>query len=108
MPLPVLPSKRLIHRRFLTVFALLALTTGCAQVPELDESVPDNLDNAAYPALISLDGSLVTQTLPSDAASQIDDNLAGRRERLQARAKRLNSPVVDPESRARMKAGISR
>jgi len=108
MPLPCPPSLRFACCRSCAAMALLALVAGCAQVPELDATVPDHLDTAAYPALIPLDGSLTTETLPTDAASRIEANLAARRDRLQAQAKRLNSPIVDPETEARMKTGISR
>ncbi|MFT7595615.1 MAG: hypothetical protein ACI8R4_002944 [Paracoccaceae bacterium] len=91
MPAPSHPA----HRPMAVVF-LLALLTGCAQVPELDATVPDHLRDAAYPALIPLDGSLAPNVLPADAASEIEDSLAARRDRLQARAKRLNTPIVDP------------
>jgi len=108
MPLPRSPLTRTAYRQAFATIALLALATGCAQVPELDATVPEHLDNAAYPTLIPLDGSLTTVILPADAASEIEDNLARRRDRLQAKAKRLNGPIVDPEAQARMKAGVSR
>lgn len=98
MPLPCLSFKSAAFCRSFAAATLLALAPGCAQVPELDATVPEHLKDAAYPALIPLDGSLATEILPADAASEIEDHLAGRRDRLQARAKRLNSPVTDPES----------
>lgn len=94
-------------RLALAVAALLS-ATACTQVPELDATVPDHLQNAAYPDLIPLDGSLETEQLPQDQAEQIEQSLAARRSRLQARARGLDGPVVDPAARKRMQGGISR
>lgn len=108
-PRPFLPF---CHLRPIALMAfgtvLVLVLGGCAQVPELDATVPDHLDDAAYPALVPLDGSLTTAVHPADAAKKIEDTLSGRRDRLQARAARLNTPIVDPATRARMKTGVAR
>ena len=108
MPLPCLPFLRPLCCRAFVATLPLVLAVGCAQVPELDATVPKQLDNAAYPALVPLDGSLTTVILPATAASDIEASLVARRDRLQAKASQLNEPIVDPKAKARMKAGISR
>lgn len=82
--------------------------TACTQVPELDATVPTHLRTAAYPKLVSLDGTLTTTRTPQDQAAQIEQSLAARRDRLQARSKGLDRRVVDPVSRKRMQSGVNR
>ena len=88
--------------------ATLLSTAACTQIPELDATVPDRLRNAPYPDLITLDGSLATAQLPRDQADEIEQSLAARRSRLQARARDLDTDVVDPQARKRMQGGVSR
>ena len=71
------------------ILLALVLVSGCTQVPELDASVPKHLHTAAYPDLISLDGSLATQITPQDQSEQVARTLTERAKRLQARAEAL-------------------
>ena len=80
--------------------------TGCTQVPELEATIPTHLRNAPYPELIALDATFETAQHPREQASQIDRLLAARRASLQSRARRLNTDVLDPETRKRMRDGI--
>ena len=94
--------------RLWPTLALVTLTAACTNVPELDATVPRHLRDADYPELVSLDGSLVAKQTPRAQASEIEQSLGARRDRLQARARGLNTPVVDPESRKRMQKGVAR
>jgi len=97
-----------IPTRLALAVAALLFATACTQLPELDATVPAHLQNAPYPDLIPLDGSLAAEQLPRDQAEPIEQSLAARRSRLQARARELDGPVVDPAARKRMQGGVSR
>lgn len=89
---------------FLSVGLIL---TGCAEVPLLDATITPELEKADYPELVPI-GTLLTALPGSTAQSEdLQDELQARRDRLQERADRLReSPVVDTETEARMKAGV--
>ena len=101
---------RASHRgiRLLAASALLLAGAACTQVPELDASIPDNLRNAPYPKLVQLDETLFAVPRPQAQSAEIEKSLAGRRDRLQSRARALNTPVVDPAARKRMQSGVER
>jgi len=84
--------------RVVLPLAALVVAVSCTNVPELDATVPAHLRDAAYPDLVPLDGSLATLRLPQDQAGEIEKSLAARRDRLQARARAMNTPVVDPDA----------
>lgn len=88
--------------------AVLVGLAACAHVPELDARIPDAVQKAPYPDLLPLDMVLAPLPAPQEAAAGLETALAGRRDSLQARARRLQTPVVDDENRARMAAGVSR
>ena len=88
--------------------AALLSATACTQVPELDAAVPGHLRDAPYPDLVSPDRLLGMSQSPLDQAGQIEQSLAARRDRLQARARELNAPVVGPDARKRMQSGVNR
>lgn len=101
-----------IRVRFARLPAALALAglvaaSGCAHVPELDARISPQLQSAPYPALLPLDTALEPLPSPQQASDRIESALAGRRDRLKARAARLQAPVIDDASRARMAAGLS-
>jgi hypothetical protein len=101
---------RASHRgiRLWAASALLLGGAACTQVPELDATIPDDLRNAPYPKLIRLDQSLFAVQPPQEQSAEIEKSLAARRDRLQSRARGLNSTVVDPAARKRMQDGVSR
>jgi len=86
-------------------FLLLSLLGACIQVPELDDAVPDWVEQADYPDLIPLDG-LMSETPPEQQAARLEDSLTARSDGLKSRAKTLQRPVIDDETRARMQAGV--
>ncbi len=89
------------RRKFHLWLALGALLSAaaCTQPPELDATIPDHLRDAAYPDLVPLDKAFATTRLPQDQAMEIERSLLARRDRLQARARALNIPLADANSR---------
>jgi len=81
---------------------------GCTNIPELDATVPDHLEDADYPSLAPIETLLVPMRDPLEQTGDLQSELQARRDSLQRRAKRLNAPVVDEPTQARMKAGIVR
>lgn len=95
-----------INAATLTFAACLAIG-GCAEVPQLDDIITPELERADFPALVPLETLLVPLPGPADRADTLRSDLLARRDRLQDRARRLNeTPVVDDETAARMKAGV--
>lgn len=84
------------------------LVAGCTNIPELDATVPDHLEDADYPPLVPIETLLVPVPDPQQQADDLQTQLQDRRDSLQRRAERLNAPVVDEEAQARLKAGIVR
>ena len=91
-------------------FALALLATlgllACTDVPELDATVPAHLEKADYPPLVSLPSDQFSTAPPEDEAEKLRNNLEGRRNALERRSRDLSEPVIDPETRARMKEGV--
>jgi hypothetical protein len=83
---------------------LLTLLTACAQFPALDEGVSEADRNAPYPTLIPL-APLIAQ---ADALGGSVSNIGfdGRIATLNARAAALRGGIIDPATRARMRAGV--
>ncbi|MDK3075456.1 hypothetical protein QO034_20485 [Sedimentitalea sp. JM2-8] len=99
------------RNRFSPRFAcLLALpfVAGCANVPDLASTVPASLEDADYPALVPIETLLVPLPAPRDQSDDIRASLESRRDSLRVRADRLNTTVVDDETRKRMQAGVPR
>lgn len=94
--------------RPLLCVALLLVGAACTRVPELDATIPANLRDAPFPELVPLDEFFATAQLPQDQASEIEQSLDARRDRLQARARLLKAPLVDPAERKRMQGGVNR
>jgi len=103
------PCRRIrrLRRHGLAVLAAATLITGCANVPELDEGMEDWVRDADYPQLQPLDGLQTGVPLPAQQAADLEQQMVARRNRLQARARALNAPIVDDASEARMQAGVA-
>lgn len=86
---------------------VLALLGACTAVPELDATLPAGLKNAEYPALVPLETLLLPESDQMEDAETQRSDLEARRDSLKARAARLNTPVVDDETRTRMNAGVT-
>jgi len=89
----------------LALAALLAVT-GCSQFPEVDASVSDATQHAAYPELVPLEtlrARMDAPTLSPTAAASFDARVA----RLKARAAGLKrQSVVDDATHGRMRDGV--
>jgi hypothetical protein len=95
-----------VQAAFLALAAGLALV-GCAEVPQLDETITPVLDAADYPALVPIETLLVPLPPPAQRSEELKSDIEARRDRLQERASRLNqAPVVDDETETRMQAGV--
>lgn len=94
-------------KAWLRVIGPALLLAGCAQIPQLDDTVPANLESADYPALAPIETLLVPLPDPQDRSEDVQQDLESRRDALQDRARRLNgTAVVDDETEARMRAGV--
>lgn len=82
------------------IFFLATLTTACAQFPELDDPTRSDLSTLPYPELRPID-SLLTEPAPR-ATPQSQAELDARAERLRRRAKGLQKPVLDANTRDRL------
>ncbi|SFT49439.1 hypothetical protein SAMN05216236_102194 [Sedimentitalea nanhaiensis] len=90
------------------ISALIAVClTGCGRAPELDATIPDGLRTADFPALVPIE-TLIDPLPGSLEQSEIElQKLQIRHENLRSRANRLNRPIVDEQTRARMRAGVA-
>ncbi|MGY3439386.1 MULTISPECIES: hypothetical protein [unclassified Marinovum] len=77
---------------------------ACTQFPDLASSEGPEVEAAAYPRLLSVDELRVTPTSTTTVALQT--SLLARVQSLRARAARLEGPVIDRATRARMARGV--
>lgn len=101
---PTLPKAR--FNRFAIGLVMLGLV-GCAEIPELDGTIPKYLQDADYPDLVPLDASLTTPATPREDRDDLEQDLSGRVAALQNKARRLNTPVIDQASQERMQTGVA-
>ncbi|KMK66242.1 hypothetical protein [Puniceibacterium sp. IMCC21224] len=91
--------------RQLQLILLPLLLCACAQFPELDASQSPGVAGAAFPALVPIE-SLLDGAAPR-ATPEMRAGVDGRVAGLRARAARLSGPVVDAQTRSRMRRGVS-
>ncbi|MCA0869619.1 hypothetical protein LCL97_02160 [Seohaeicola saemankumensis] len=96
------------HLPVLIAAALLSGVAGCTQVPELNDTVTDDLSSSKYPALVPLAPTLGTRPAPQDEAERLESSLNGRRDRLKSRASGLQAGIIDEKTRKRMREGVAR
>jgi len=77
-------------------------------VPDLGNHVQPDLRKSDYPTLIPIEAALAQQR-PQDtqSAQQLENNLSGRLYNLRRKARALQEPVVDGDTRARMQTGVT-
>lgn len=76
--------------------ALSLSVPGCTRdVPELDQTRTDALRDAAYPELIPLGPALAVDAAEPDSAEKLEQEMAGRRALLNARAARLRAAQAE-------------
>ncbi|MDU9003522.1 hypothetical protein [Sedimentitalea todarodis] len=94
-------------KAWVRVIGPLLLLAACAQIPQLDGTVPARLESADYPALAPIETLLVPLPDPQERSEDVRQGLEGRRDALRDRARRLNGvAVVDEETEARMRVGV--
>ncbi len=92
---------------WIRVIAPALLLAGCAQIPQLDGTVPPELENADYPALVPIETLLIPLPDPQEHSADMRQQLENRRDALQERARRLKGAgLVDEETEQRMRDGI--
>ncbi|WP_306005298.1 hypothetical protein [Aquicoccus porphyridii] len=79
---------------FIVALAGLALLPGCAEFPELDDSVPEALERAAYPRLVPVE-PLIEGAREVQIEDDTEARIAARVAALRARAARLRARDVD-------------
>lgn len=91
-------------RATLAILSLCALA-ACADVPELDALVTEDMRNADFPTLAPVSE---LQAPPPDIrlTDSALNSLKARATALKARAKRLQRTIVGPATRQRMREGV--
>lgn len=79
----------------LSVFLLLILCAGCADIPELEGSEAPAVKSAPYPSLIPLTEVNVPPVDPLNEAAVVEEELAQRAEQLSQKAKALQNVATD-------------
>ncbi len=96
--------------RHLPVAALaagvLALSSGCARVPELAATIREDLRDSDYPRLRPIENLVEPLPAPAEEAAKLEASLEARRRALERRARALRPPVVDEHDRERMGRGV--
>ncbi|SIT10771.1 hypothetical protein SAMN05421759_11658 [Roseivivax lentus] len=87
------------------LLALCLGVSGCTQFPELDATATPGVAAAPYPDLLPIDALL--RGAPARATPDLRAGVSARAAALRARAARLQEPVIDPRTRARMARGIA-
>lgn len=79
---------------------------GCAAFPDLNGTIPPEMERADFPRLVPVEPLLAGQ--PADRITpETETAMAARVAALKARASRLRRTVVDTGTRARMRAGVT-
>ena len=94
--------------RIAALFSLTAaLMAGCSTFPEVNASVASTQADAPYPELVPI-GTLKARMTDTNLTPEMAPNLESRADRLRRRAAALQRRnVVDDETRARMKEGVT-
>jgi len=100
-------GKRLITHRIIWVIAILGVA-ACEQAPDIGPPVTEAERNAPFPTLLPLHTLLAQGQTVSRITPDTTADLTGRIANLRARAAGLNRPVVDPATRATMRAAVAR
>ncbi len=89
------------------LLAICVALAGCADLPDLDETVPPALEDANYPALAPVDQVLGRSATEAANDEETADQLEARSAGLQARADTLQRrSAIDSETRRRLEDGV--
>lgn len=103
-PLPRTSSGRRVRAALLA--ALVMGMSACTQFPELDARLTEADLQAKPPSLVPAERILAgtdTQAIGPDTQSSLEDRVAA----LQNRAEALRGTALEPDTRARMQAGVT-
>ena len=78
----------------LTLFALLPMVVvavACTRVPEIEDRLSPNMRSASYPPLLPVDQLVTPLPVPEEQSSDLEQEMAARTARLQARAEKLRN-----------------
>jgi hypothetical protein len=103
-PRPPRPRLRVLG----VVLAGLTGLTGCADFPELDAplAAAEAETGATFPPLVPVE-ALLAEVPPQAITPAAQSSLDARRSALDARAEALRGTGLEPETRDRMRAGVS-
>ncbi|ETX13042.1 hypothetical protein OCH239_13590 [Roseivivax halodurans JCM 10272] len=79
---------------------------ACTTFPEIDAAETPGIDNAPYPDLVPIETLLAAE--PPRATPELRAGVESRASALRGRASALQGPIVEPETRSRMRTGIDR
>jgi outer membrane murein-binding lipoprotein Lpp len=102
--LGILQTMRLTAVFFLSATVLLA---GCSNFPELDDAISPAARKAGYPTLVPI-SQIIAGAADVQISPQTVSSLKTRAASLKSRASRLRNPVIDRQTRARLRAAIKR
>lgn len=78
----------------LTLFALLPMVVvaaACTRVPEIEDRLSPDMRSANYPPLLPVDQLVTPLPVPEEQSSDLEQEMAARTARLQARAEELRN-----------------
>jgi len=71
-----------------------ALLAACADVPELEGTIPPHLEEAKFPRLVPVE-PLLAEAENTQITPETEEDIAARVARLKARAARLRNTTID-------------
>lgn len=100
---PGLRFGKILCRKILCPCVLALGLSACLDVPELEDSVPKDLETKAYPPVLPLDHVLDRDSgTPQEEKAEVDQEIKDRLDALQERTATLSEPILDEESRDRL------
>lgn len=105
-PYPALAAPTQIRRRGAGLVFCLALLAGCINVPSLDDQITEADMEAAFPRLVpaeQIQQAAGTGAIQPETQSSLEDRVTA----LNRRADGLRGTGLDPQTRARMQAGVT-
>jgi len=91
---------------FIANLGLVVALAACTDIPELNGTLPPELETAEFPKLVPVE-PLLARANDMQITEATADGMAARVSRLRARAARLRHSVIDGDARARMHDGVA-
>ncbi|MDE4274328.1 hypothetical protein PXK47_08395 [Phaeobacter gallaeciensis] len=80
---------RLTHISFLGLLSAAIAVAACTRVPEIEDRLSPDMRSASYPPLLPVDQLVTPLPVPEEQSSDLEQEMAARTARLQARAEEL-------------------